>query len=137
MGDPTLESQALSAVTGREVDEEGLDKMGEVIFNLRRAIFAREGRKSRESEVLPDIFYTKPYRDRINAEDPCLVPGKDGEAISKKGAVVDREEFEKIKDDYYHLRGWDVATGLQTESKLTKLGLADVAHELGKMNLTR
>jgi len=137
VGDPSLESQALSAVTGREVDEEGLYEMGEVIFNLRRAIFAREGRKSRESEVLPEIFFTKPYRDRINAESPCLVPGKGGEAVSKKGAVIDREGFERMKDDYYRLRGWDVATGLPTESKLTELGLAEVARELDKMNLTR
>ena len=137
VGDPTLESQAFSAVTGREVDEEGLNKMGEVIFNLRRAVFAREGRRGRESEVLPEIFYTKPFKDTINPEDPCLVPGKDGEPIPKKGAVVDREEFERMKDDYYRLRGWDVTTGLQTESKLTELKLADVAGELGKMNLTR
>jgi len=55
---------------------------------------------------------------------------KDGEAISRKGAVVDREEFEKMKDEYYQIRGWDVATGLQTRAKLEELGLPDVAREL-------
>lgn len=130
LGDPTLESQVFSAVTGNEVDEEGLNDMGEVIFNLRRAIFAREGRKGRESEVLPEVFYTKPYRDRVNPEDPCLMPGKGGEVTSKKGAIVDRERFEKLKDEYYQLRQWDVASGIQTKSKLKELGLHDIVGDL-------
>jgi len=57
---------------------------------------------------------------------------KDGEAISRKGAVVDREEFERMKDEYYRLRQWDVATGLQTRTKLEELGLSDVARDLGE-----
>jgi hypothetical protein len=44
--------------------------------------------------------------------------------------VVDRVEFEKTKDEYYGLRGWDVATGLQTRGTLEKLGLAEVANDL-------
>lgn len=135
IGDTTLESQVFSAVTGREVDEKELDRMGEVIFNLRRAVFAREGRKGRESEAIPEIFYQKPLKDRINPEDPCLIPGKDGEAISRKGAVVDREVFEKIKDEYYQARQWDVASGLQTKSKLEALGLQDIAKDLGQRGL--
>jgi aldehyde:ferredoxin oxidoreductase len=127
VGDPTLESQAFSAVTGKDMDEASLNRMGEVIFNLRRAIFAREGRKGRSGEVLPEIFYNRPYIDRANPEDPCLMPGKNGKAISRKGAVVDRREFEKLKDDYYHARQWDVTTGLQTKRKLEELGLHDVA----------
>jgi len=132
VGDPTLESQAFSAVTGREVDEAGLNEMGEVIFNLRRAIFAREGRRGREGEVLPEIFYTSPYRDRVNPEDLCLVPGKDAEPVSMKGAVVEAERFEKMKDDYYRARQWDVASGLQTKNKLEKLGLHDIVKDLEK-----
>lgn len=66
-----------------------------------------------------------------------LVPGPDGKPIAREGSVVDRGQFESMKDEYYRLRGWDVATGLQTEAKLTELGLADVARELKKMNLTR
>jgi len=135
VGDPTLESQVFSAVTGNEVDEEGLNEMGEVIFNLRRAIFAREGRKGRESEVLPEVFFSKPYGDRVNPEDPCLMPGKGGEAISKKGAIVDREIFEKLKDEYYQLRRWDVASGIQTKSKLKELGLHDIVKNLEQRGL--
>jgi aldehyde:ferredoxin oxidoreductase len=42
------------------------------------------------------------------------------------GAVVDREKFEKMKDEYYQLRGWDVESGLQTKAKLMELGLEDI-----------
>jgi aldehyde:ferredoxin oxidoreductase len=49
--------------------------------------------------------------------------------------VVDRNEFEKMKDEYYQLRGWDVATGLQTKETLEKVGLSDVARDLDKSGL--
>jgi aldehyde:ferredoxin oxidoreductase len=134
VGDPALESRLLSAATGREVDEEGLRRMGEVIFNLERAIRVREGHCGRESDVLPEPYFTDPLVTNVqNAE--CLVPGKDGEVISRKGEVVDRDEFERMKDEYYQLRGWDVATGLQTRSKLEELGLGEVAEDLEQRKL--
>ena len=60
----------------------------------------------------------------------CLVPGKEGEITFKKGAVVDREQFERMKDEYYQLRGWDVESGLQTKATLEELILGDIAEEL-------
>jgi len=135
LGDSTLESQVFSAVTGRQVDEQELNAIGEVIFNLRRAVFAREGRRGRGSELIPQVFYEKPFKDKINPEDPSILPGKGGESISKKGAVVDREAFEQVKDEYYQSRGWDVATGLQTKSKFQELGLQDIAKDLEERGL--
>lgn len=49
--------------------------------------------------------------------------------------VVDRQEFERMKDEYCVLRGWDVATGLQTRPALEGLGLPDVANELERRGL--
>ena len=135
MGDPSLESRAFSAVTGKEVDEEGLDRMGEVVFNLHRAILMREGHRGRESDVLPEIFYTRPFEPKVPPDYPSLMPGKDGKAISKMGAVVDREKFEKMKDEYYQLREWDVRTGLQRKTRLEELGLHDVAKDLEQRSL--
>ena len=40
-----------------------------------------------------------------------------------------------MKDEYYQLRQWDVATGLQTRTKLEELGLKDVAEDLEKRGL--
>jgi aldehyde:ferredoxin oxidoreductase len=48
----------------------------------------------------------------------------------RKGSIVDRAEFERMKDEYYHLRQWDIATGLQTTAKLEQLGLRGVAQDL-------
>ena len=134
VGDPALESKLLSAATGSEVDEEGLRKLGEKVFNLERAIRVREGHRGRDSDILPEQYFTEPLKMNIQSPD-CLVPGKDGEVISKEGAVVDRDEFERMKDEYYQLRGWDVATGLQTKSKLEELGLKDIATDLEQRGL--
>jgi aldehyde:ferredoxin oxidoreductase len=134
VGDPTIESKILHAVTGREVDETGLYQTGERVFNLQRAILAREGHQGRQSDNLPEADYTVPLMfSRGNYQ--CLVPGKAGEIISRKGEVVDREKFEKLKDEYYQLRGWDVVSGLQTKAKLKELGLPDIAADLESRQL--
>ncbi len=134
LGDPGVESRVFSAVTGREVDEEGLHALGERVFNLQRAILAREGQGRRESDNLPDVFYSQPLQDD-HFNPGCLVPGKGGEPISRRGQVVERGEFEKMKDEYYRLRGWDVASGLQGRAKLEALGLGDIADSLAKEQL--
>ena len=64
-----------------------------------------------------------------------VMPGKNGEVVSLKGRVVDREAFEKMKDEYYQLRRWDVATGLQTRAQLEGVGLKDVAQDLERRGL--
>jgi aldehyde:ferredoxin oxidoreductase len=134
VGDPTLESKLLSAVTGKEVDEEGLYRIGERVFNLQRAILVREGHRGRDFDKLPDSCHTLPLQFD-HADPECVVPGKDGEVISLKGAVVNREAFEKAKDEYYQLRKWDVATGLQTRANLEELELAEVADDLERRGL--
>ena len=136
MGDPALESKLFSAVTGKEADEEELYVAGERIFNLQRAILAREGHSGREKDILPEYLHTRPIKRLIAPYNPdCLVPGKEGEVISRSGAVVDKEEFERMKDEYYQLRGWDVASGLQTRKKLDELGLKDIMVDLGQRGL--
>jgi len=134
VGDPSVESRMLSAVTGLEVDEEGLYRIGERVFNMQRAIHIREGHKGRESDMIPEAFFTTPLKG--HAMNPKgQAPGKDGEITSRIGMVVDRAEFERMKGEYYQLRGWDVASGLQTKTKLEKLDLHEVAQELGPRGL--
>lgn len=134
VGDASLESKFFSAVTGSEVDEEGLCRIGEKVFNLQRAILAREGHKGRQSDELPDFIFGTPLKFQfINPE--LLVPGPEGRPASRKGAVLDKEQFEKMKGEYYQLRGWDVPGGRQTKSQLEELGLHKVANELEKRGL--
>jgi len=134
VGDPTLESQLLSAVTGLDLDEQALYGIGARVFNLQRAIHVREGHRGRQFDRLADRCFDEPLRfDHMNPD--CLVPGKDGEITSRKGAVLDRDAFEKMKDEYYQIRGWDPATGLQTRAALEAAGLPDVSDDLEKRGL--
>ncbi|MFH2109919.1 MAG: aldehyde ferredoxin oxidoreductase C-terminal domain-containing protein [Candidatus Bathyarchaeota archaeon] len=103
------------AVTGLDADEAALFQYAERICNLERAIVVRDGR-TRAAETLPDFFFEAPILDGPQA-----------------GKKLDRGRFEKMKDEYYALRGWDPETGTQREPTLNKLGMADVAKELKKM----
>ena len=136
VGDPSLESQICAAVTGREIDEAGLYKVGERICNLQRAILAREGHRGREYDVIDEYNFTTPLKGDFGNTD-CIVPGKDGELFSRKEAVVDREQFEKMKGEFYKIRGWDVPSGLQKRAKLEELGLGYVAKTLEREGLLR
>ena len=64
-----------------------------------------------------------------------MIPGRDGEPISRRGEVLDRKRFEEMKDEYYAHRNWDVITGLQTREALENLGLKDVAVDLEQRGL--
>ncbi len=47
--DSALESRVCAAVTGLDLDEESLYKIGERNFNLQRAVMVREGHNGRVS----------------------------------------------------------------------------------------
>jgi aldehyde:ferredoxin oxidoreductase len=134
VGDPTLESQLLSAVTGREIDEKELNHIAERIFALYRAILLREGRKGREDDCLPEFFFVEREEfiaDVFGMHNPELfLPASGDEVISRKGKAVDKEKFEKMKDEYYELRGWDIKTGLLKKDTLKKLDLNEVIEPL-------
>jgi aldehyde:ferredoxin oxidoreductase len=116
-GDPSYQFAAkrFTAATGIPMDEKNLLQIGERICNLERAIVVRDGR-TRATDVLPEFFFKTP------------VP--DGPQVGKK---LDKAMFEKMKDEYYNLRGWDVETGLQKESTLKALNMSDIALDLKKM----
>jgi aldehyde:ferredoxin oxidoreductase len=134
VGDPSLESKILSAVTGNEIDEAGLYRIGERIFNLQRAILAREGHRGRECDRISEYNFTKPLK--FDLHNPQLLsPGKGDEVVSKQGALLDRDKFERLKDEYYNLRDWDISTGLQTRAKLEELGLGDIVSDLARRGL--
>jgi len=134
VGDPSLDSQLLSAVIGKEMSSSDLDCAGERIFNLNRAIKLREGKNGREDDRLPETQFTdceEALPDVFGMHNPeLLLPGAGDEIISRKKKVVDREKFEQLKDEYYELRGWDRTTGLLKKEKLMQLGLTEVISQL-------
>ena len=108
--DTGLMSKLFSACTGVEISEFELDRAGERIWNLLRAIDIRNhGRDRSIDEQTVDGF---------------MYPGKDD------GVVLDREKFLKLLDKYYELRGWNKANGWPTRSRLQELGLKQIADEL-------
>jgi aldehyde:ferredoxin oxidoreductase len=109
--EPALEEpmlSLLSAITGREYDKAEFTKTGERVFNLEKMFNYREG-FLREDDRLPDRFF----------EDAFTIG-------PKKGAVLDREQFEAGLTQYYKDRGWDPDTTKPGESKLKELGLDSI-----------
>lgn len=133
IGDPTLESQLFSAVTGRDVGETGLRRFGERIFNLQRAILLREGRQPVVDDTLAAFNFTDPVQT-VFMNPEVIVPGPGSEVVCKKGAVVDRQDFEAARAEFYRLRGWDAASGCQRRGQLAELGLPDVVADLSAMD---
>ncbi len=130
-----LESRIITAVTGWPMDEDTFFTLGERIFNLQRAVLIRQGWGGRRGDNLMDYLFEEPLKWTF-FDPQLLVPDWQGQPFSRQGAVLDRGEFELMKDDYYRLRGWDVDSGLQTLPELIELGLADVAAGMGKLDLT-
>jgi aldehyde:ferredoxin oxidoreductase len=108
--DTALMAKLLTACTGVEISETELDRCGERIWTLLRAI---------------DVRYFG--RDRAVDEstlDGFMYPGQDD------GVMLDRARFLKLLDEYYGQSGWDRANGWPTRDRLEALGLVSVADDL-------
>jgi len=141
VGDPTLVPQLFQTVTGRDLSEDDYYRLGERSVNLQRAIMGREGRVGREEDTLGEFNFTEPVETSesvFGMFSPNLeLPGAGDEIISRKGKTLDRREFERMKDEFYLLRGWDVGSGMQTKEKLQELGMSFLCSEMGKLGLLK
>jgi aldehyde:ferredoxin oxidoreductase len=90
----------LSAITGMNLTETDIMKMGERMYNLERVIINKYGINGKD-----DTLPTRLLNELV----------KEGPA---KGQVMD---LEKVKQEYYDLRGW--VDGVPTTEKLTELGI--------------
>jgi len=98
--------------TGFDVTEEDIPKVGQRYNNLAHALLLKEG-FTRKDDYLPERLMTEPHK---------IGPGK--------GQVMDRENCEKLLDEFYTLRGWD-KNGIPKREKLVELGMDYVAEDLG------
>jgi aldehyde:ferredoxin oxidoreductase len=141
MGDPTFEAQLFHAVTGKAMSEEEYLRLGERSFNLQRAILGREGRAGRKDDTLNEFNFTEGVETSdgvFGMFNPDLeLPGPGDQMVVRKGKTIDRVEFERMKDEYYVLRGFDVPTGLQTKKKLKELGLGFVKGEMERLGIVK
>jgi len=117
MGVPAvaLENTAglMRALTGIELTPEEVQEVGERVNNLAKAFNMREG-FTRADDTFPKRLMEEPIPDGPS-----------------KGERISREDLDRMLDEYYALRGWDVATGAATRAKLEELGLGYAADELG------
>jgi len=95
----------VQTATGWDFTLEEFRICGERLQNMARAYCVREGMR-REQDVLPARL--------------MLDPLPDGPA---QGMVFEHASLEKMKDAYYEMRGWDVASGIPTRTKLHELDL--------------
>jgi aldehyde:ferredoxin oxidoreductase len=103
-----------SAGMGAEMTFDMLFTIAKRVRNLERAYNVREG-MTRNRDSLPRGFMDHPL-----------------EKGDSKGSVLESAGFEKMKDQYYALRGWDIATGVPTRETLAQTGLEDIARDLEK-----
>ena len=101
--------------TGIEIGEEGLRKVACRVYNVERAFLVGEGISVRDD-----------YLSGKLGNEP--MPGG-----PFKGESLDKEQFTRMLEEYYVLRGWDPATGIPTRSILEEYGLGDIASELEKI----
>ena len=119
-----FEARALSAVTGIEYDVERLWETGERICNIRRAIMVLRENRHRDDDTLAPVWY-----EPTGKVDITKIEVMKGQTLS---ISLDREKWEALKDRFYGLRGWDIATGVPRRARLEKLGMADIADRLEK-----
>lgn len=100
-------------VTGWDTTTWELMKVGERAMNMMRAFNVREG-FTREDDSIPKRFH-EPFQS----------------AGPLKGTKLDKAEFEKAKDTYYNMMGWD-NNGVPQRAKLQELDIEWVADELKK-----
>ena len=105
--------QAIRAITGWEVSLYELMKLGERRVNMMRAFNAREG-IGREADTLPEKFHDVPLRGGPS-----------------DGYFIERQEWQRARETYYAMCGWDATTGYPTRGKLEELGIGWVADALG------
>jgi len=141
MGDPAIVPKLYTAVTGQSMSEQDYYAMGERAVNLQRAIAIREGWQGRPDDVINEFHFTEPVETEeglIGVFNPDLeFPGAGEEIVTRKGGVLDRQGFERMKNEYYELRGWDTASGLQSKSTLERLDLSFLTPELDALKKIR
>jgi aldehyde:ferredoxin oxidoreductase len=119
-----IAAKLYTSATGFDVTAIELQDAGERAWNILKAANAREG-FTRKDDRFPDKFF-----EPLKAED------KEIRLMNyNRTRELTRDDIEKMFDDYYDERGWDIEKGIPTRKKLEDLDLEDVAADLQKRNI--
>ncbi len=122
---PVIAVGMYHAVTGMSVTPEEFMEVGERVWNLQKILNLREG-FGRKDDCFPPRWVSEPIRfgdSEVYLQDYT------------RSRRLNKTDTEKMLDDYYDERGWDLASGNPTEAKLISLKLEDVARDLRKAGL--
>lgn len=117
---PTGGAEYLSAIFGKTVTNESLSDTADMISQLTRAIFVRDGYTS-----VKDAF----WGNAVDTFWDYIFQRKDSKGVD----FTNKAGFEQLRASYYQERGW--VNGVPTRATLEKYGLKDVADDLAKRNL--
>lgn len=113
-------AEYLSAVFGKEVTHESLVETADMISQLTRAIYVRDG-----YTTINDDF----WGNAVDTFWDYTFSRKDSKGVD----FTNKEGFEQLRGYYYQERGW--VNGVPTRATLEKYGLKDVADDLAARNL--
>jgi aldehyde:ferredoxin oxidoreductase len=108
-------AELISSAMGIEVTEEELMMVGRRGINLEKAFNTIHAGFDRKDDYPPRRYMEEPIRSGPYA-----------------GVKCDKDEWDQMLDRFYELNGWDKATGLQTHTCLTDLGMEDIAEKIEK-----
>jgi len=106
--------QIVNSVTGWDVTDLELLRVGERALALARLYNAREGLTPADDTHHPRFT------------EPLMLAGE-------KGASIPADQMQEAVDLYYELQGWDKETGAPTRAKLLELSLDWAVDVLGEI----
>lgn len=117
--DPHTAIQLYNSATGIDMAPEELLLAGERAWNIQKAANVRQG-FTRKDDKFPDRFF-----------EPLKAGDKEIRLMNyNRTKELTRDDVEKMFDDYYEERSWDIEKGIPTKKKLEDLDLNDVATDL-------
>jgi aldehyde:ferredoxin oxidoreductase len=117
--DPQATAQLYTSATGIDITPEELYRAGERAWNTLKAANVKQG-FTRKDDRFPDRFF-----------EPLKAGDKEIKLMNyNRTKELTQDDIEKMFDDYYDERGWDMEKGTPTKQKLEDLDLKDVATDL-------
>ncbi len=110
LSDVTYFRELYNSITGTELSNEELWRIGEEVVNMEKAINTVFAGFTRKDDYLPERVMTIP-----------ISGGK------FKGEIMHRDKYDEMLEEYYEFHGWDRKTGLQDIGRLEEKGFERIA----------
>ncbi len=102
-----------NAAMGLDLTEKDFFALARRSYNLEKAFNSLHTDFDRKDDYPPRRFMEEPVRSG-----------------PYKGYRCEKENWDRMLDEFYELQGWDRKTGLQTRRSLMTLGMEEVAYKL-------